>query len=74
MAADVYYATTDFKKEVYPALEELLKLKYKNEILCFGNFNIRYSIKPDQVYHTISLKGTYDINGGSDVYSIVKKD
>lgn len=73
IGAEVYRSNANFNKEIYPNLEKLLSLKYQNEILCFGNFNIRYNIKSNQMY-SISLKGKFDINDGSDVYTVIKKN
>lgn len=73
IGAEVYQSNANFTKDVYPNLEKLLNLKYQNEILCYGNFNIRYNIKPNPMY-AVSLKGKYEINDGSDIYTIIKKN
>ena len=73
-AADVYNDTKDFKDEVYPAIEKLLNLRYKNEIICYGSFNLRYDLVDDPKYHALIIKGDFDIDEGCTLYSLVKKD
>ena len=73
VAVEVYYDNVDFDTKVLPSLETLLKLRHKNEAVCYGNFNLRYNIKPKPMFYAVLLKGLYDINGGSEIYSLVKK-
>jgi len=74
VCAEVYDNDADFKTSVYPTLEKLMKLKLKNKVTCFGNFNLRYKLKLDPLYYVVLLTGTYTIDGGTDVYILVKKD
>ncbi len=73
VAVDVYSSGTNFKTEVYPALEKLLSLRHKNEAICLGSFNLRYKLNDERMY-TLFTKGSYNINGESDVFALVKKD
>jgi len=73
LAVDTYYSNKDLKKDVYPILESLLSLKFKNEIVCYGNFNLRYNMSDGEKHYEIVKKGDYDINGISRLYSLVKK-
>lgn len=74
ISAEVYDNKTDFKTSVYPTLTKLMKLKLKDKVTCFGNFNLRYHLKQDPLYYIVLLNGTYTIDGGTDVYILVKKD
>lgn len=72
ISVDVFNNTTNFKQDVYPILEKLLTLKIKNEAVCLGNFCLRYELFAEPMYSPM-LRGTYDINGQCDVWSLVKK-
>ena len=74
IAVEVYDNKTDFKKIVYPALKKLLKLKLSNVITCYGSFNLRYKLKLEPLYYILMLNGKYAIDGGTDIYILVKKD
>ena len=71
-AVETYGGVSGVDLEVLPKLETLLKIRQKNEILCFGNFNLRYSLKSKPLYYGANLKGSYAVDGGSDVYYLVK--
>ena len=71
-AVEVYGGKSSIDLEILPRLEAMLNMKQKNEILCLGNFNLRYSLKPRPLYYGASLKGSYALEGGSDVYYLVK--
>ncbi len=73
VAVDVYDAKTDLRTEVYPILEKLVSLHHKNEALCLGNFNLRYSLNKNPMYK-LYMKGAYNIVDECDVYAMVKKD
>ena len=73
-AVTVYGDGTSVDLDVLPKLEALLNIKQKNEIVCFGNFNLRYSLKLKPLYYGVRLKGSYAIDGGSDIYCLVKNN
>ena len=60
--------------DVLPKLEYLIKLKQKNEILCFGDFSLRYSLQERKMFYGTNLKGAYSLDGKSNIYYLVKKD
>ncbi len=68
-----YESTKDVKTAVYPALEKLIGLRMKNEIICMSDFRLRYDINPQRAF-TMHLRGSYDIDGIQEVWAIVKKD
>ncbi|MDR1167444.1 MAG: hypothetical protein LBK53_00950 [Heliobacteriaceae bacterium] len=68
-ALETYDADTPAKK-VYELLSKLINLKIKNEIVCFGNFRLRYELELVQSYLTVN-KGIYT---GVEVWALVKKD
>lgn len=72
-AVEVYSNDVDLKSDVYPVLEKLLSLRSKNEMLCLGNFNLRYNLNPTQLY-TFTPKGPYDIFQESNVFGLIKKN
>ena len=72
-AVEVYNQKSDFKSLVYPVLEKIISLHHKNEILCLGNFNLRYQLNSEQIY-TLFLKSSYNIMDDCDVYGLVKKN
>lgn len=72
-AVEVYCNDVDLKSEVYPVLEKLLSLRSKNEMLCLGNFNLRYKLNPTQIY-TFTPKGPYDIFQDCNVFGLIKKN
>jgi hypothetical protein len=71
VAIEAYDKNTDFTLKVQPVLEKLLKLYNKNEMLCLGNFNLRYKLNKDKAY-TMTLKGAYTIVDRCDVYALRK--
>lgn len=73
ISVDVFDNQTHFKDDVYPLLEKLLTLKIQNEAVCLGNFCMRYELYPEPMY-TPFLRGTYNISGQCDVWSLVKKN
>lgn len=74
IAVDTYYDNKDFKTDVYPLLKELLGLKRRYEVLCFGNFNLRYALLGENTaYKTLKL-GEYNLNGLNKIYNLVKKN
>lgn len=72
IAVDVFDNNTNFKQDVYPLLEKLLTLKIQNEAVCLGNFCMRYELYPEPMFKPF-LRGTYNIDGECDVWSLVKK-
>lgn len=76
-ACDAFYDNTDFRNAVYPNIEKLLNLKFKNEIICYGNFVLRYDMKSAAMYYLILQKGDYKLSESGEVcniYSLVKKN
>ena len=73
-AIDVFEATADLKGTILPSLELLIKLRHANQIICYGNFNIRYSLVSNTMYNTALLRGSYEINGGTDIFVLLKKN
>ena len=73
ISIDVFDDNTNFKDDVYPLLEKLLTLKIQNEAVCLGNFCMRYELYPEPMY-TPFLRGTYNLAGECDVWSLVKKN
>lgn len=73
IGTEVYDDNTDFRNVVYPALENLIKIKHTRGITCFGNFKLRYQYKKDQKYSIELFNSDYVIDGGSDIYVLVKK-
>lgn len=73
ISVDVFDDNTSFKDDVYPLLEKLLTLKIQNEAVCLGNFCMRYELYPEPMY-TPFLRGTYNLAGECDVWSLVKKN
>lgn len=75
-AIDVFFDTMDFKSDVYPVMRKLLELQQKNEIICYGNFSLRYNLLPKPMYYLIVLKGAYTMGkgfGNHNIYTMVKK-
>lgn len=72
MAVETFDNKTTIK-EVYPNLIKLIKLKVPNEILCMGNFNLRYGLLTHKLFN-VYLNGLYDLGDGQDtnIYSLVK--
>ncbi len=73
IGVEVYDNNTDFRNTVYPALENLIKIRHSRGITCFGNFKLRYQYKQDQKYNIELFNSDYAIDGGSDIYVLVKK-
>ena len=73
ISMQVYDDKTDFKQDVYPVLDKLLTIRHKNEAVCLGNFCLRYKLNKEQLF-TPFLKGSYDIFGDTEVWSLVKKN
>jgi hypothetical protein len=73
VAVDVYNANEDFKRKVQPILNGLISLRHKNEILCLGNFKLRYEFNRSKMY-SFETKGPHKIIDECDVFSLVKKD
>lgn len=73
IAVDVFDDNTSFKDDVYPLLEKLLTLKIQNEAVCLSNFCMRYELYQEPMY-TPFLRGTYNLDGECDVWSLVKKN
>lgn len=74
MAIDCYDEKTNPEKSILPNLEQLLNLKHKDVILCFGNFNLRHNMLKEPIYYSIDVKGDYDLNGINKIYTLVKKN
>ena len=74
IAVDVYEKRTNFDEKILPALNILINLKSADQITCYGNFNIRYAINPEPMYYAVLLKGAYAIDGGTDIYTLLKKN
>ena len=76
VAVDVYDNKSDFKGKIYPLMVQLLNLKQRNEIICLGNFRLRYLQNSEKMYEIVLLKGKYAIDGGIDIYTLrkIKKD
>lgn len=72
IAVDVYDNKTNFNGEVYPLLHKLVNLRQKNEIISLSGFCTRYKYKKDPMY-TAFMKGKYNINQESQVWTLVKK-
>lgn len=72
MAVETFDNKTTIK-DVYPTLIRLIKLKVPNEILCMGNFNLRYGLLTRKLFN-VYLNGLYDLGDGEDtnIYSLVK--
>ena len=73
-AAVAHSTGASLELDVLPKLETLLRIKQKNEIICFGDFSLRYTLKEKSLFYSLKLKGTYLIDGGSELYYLVKKD
>lgn len=75
IAVDVFDETTNFKIDVYPALEKLTNLHIPNEPLCMTNFCMRYELFNDAAFKPF-LKGSYTIIQGEqcNVWSLIKKN
>ena len=73
ISVDVFDNQTNFKDDVYPLLEKLLTLRIQNEAVCLGNFCMRYELYPEPMY-TPFLRGTYNLDGECDVWTLVKKN
>ena len=69
---DVYDNKSDFKGKIYPIMKQLVNLKQQNEIICMGNFQLRYSQNTRRMYEVILFKGKYTIDGGVDIYTLRK--
>ena len=72
IAVDVFDDKTPFK-EVYPILERLLGLQIRDEVICLGNFCMRYDIEPESAYEPM-LKGTYVLGERTEVWTLIKKN
>lgn len=72
MAVETFDNKTTIK-DVYPTLIRLIKLKVPNEILCMGNFNLRYGLLTRKLFN-VYLNGLYDLGDSEDtnIYSLVK--
>ena len=73
IAVDVFDSHTNFKKDIYPVMEQMLNIHHKNEAVCMGNFRIRYNLNKKQMY-TSFLKGSYEVNGMNEIWALVKKN
>ncbi len=72
LAIDAYKALTPPKK-VFGLVKPLLSLNSGSDVLCYGNFNNRYSLLKTQHYE-VYIKGKYDIgNSEETIWSLVKK-
>jgi len=62
-------------QEIYADLQKLMSLHLKNEIICFGNFNLRYNqISPLSRKFEIERRGSYSMdNGEIAVWRLIKK-
>lgn len=74
ISIDVYNNKTDnFKEDVLPILEALIDLNNNNEIVCLGNFGMRYELLKNQEFY-LSKKGVYNvIDCENEVWALVKK-
>ena len=70
---DTYFDNEDFRNDVYPAIKKLLSLKYRNEIVCYGNFSLRYDLLGEKAYYTVLKKGDYMLGDNVKLYNLVKK-
>ena len=72
MAVETFDNKTTIK-EVYPNLIKLIKLKIPNEIVCMGNFQLRYGLLTRKLFN-VYQNGLYDLGDGKDtnIYSLVK--
>ena len=67
-----YDNKTDIKK-VFTTLNKLLSLKMPGEIICLGNFQLRYEFIKEKKYTPV-LKGTYSIDDSDKVWTLVKNN
>lgn len=72
IAADVYDNKTDFNGEIYPLLDKLVSLRHKDGVICLSSFSMRYQYLENPKY-TILMKGKYNINVETQVWTLVKK-
>ncbi len=72
VALEPYDNKTNMKK-VFTILNKMLSLKMPDEIICLGNFQLRYEFLKKQNYHFV-LKGTYSIEDNDKVWALVKKN
>lgn len=72
LSIDVYDDIKKFKQDIYPKLEKLLTLNYKNEPVCMSTFKLRYDYKQDPHFNAL-VKGRYNIGGDAQVWTLVKK-
>lgn len=73
-AVATYSDGANIEQDILPLLENLLKIKQKNEIICIGSFSLRYSLKEKPLFYGLRLKGAYSVAGGSDIYYLVKNN
>ncbi len=73
ISVDVYDNKTNFKTSVYPNLERLIALHHKNEAVCLGNFVMRYKLLKEQLFNPF-MRGTYNLDGECEVWTLVKKN
>ena len=73
IAIDCYNNKSDFQKDILPVLEMLIGLRHKGDVVCLGNFNLRYNLLSNPAYE-VHVKGSYEIRGRSEVYYLVKKN
>ena len=73
VAIDCYDNKSDFQKDILPVLELLIDLQHKGDVVCLGNFNLRYNLLSNPAYE-VHVKGSYEIRGRSEVYYLVKKN
>lgn len=71
---DAYDDKTNIKDNMYSSLEKILNLKIKDKIICYGSFRLRYQLNPEQMYTVTLLNGGYVIDGGTDIYILIKKN
>ena len=72
IAMGVYSNNKELGK-VYNITEKLIRLKIPDEMLCLGDFNIRYGLLAQKEYQPV-LKGVYTFAERCEVWSLVKKN
>ena len=72
--ATILYKDEDMKL-IYADLQKLMNLQLRNEVICFGNFSLRYSqINKLSQKFNIERRGSYSIEGNEvAIWRLVKK-
>ena len=69
----VYSDSENFRESIYPYMEKLLNLKEKENAICLGYFQLRYTQQESKQSFSFLKKGVFEISGESEVWLIVKK-